>query len=428
MAARTRGMQVGRQGVTLAERRMAILTGRIVFVTLAVWTLVGGSGGGSRASADPSPSIVRYVVYSLPLTLGFAYYSTFSHRQMQIDPRGAAAFALYALLAVTAMVANSWFNFYGVRDLVIISGYLLLFVFSFRAPTSLVDVGLATLAICLVIEASSRLGTNVDILGTGGFYGFLGLSTSFGTGVFGSHGILESTLGFPLGAMFLYYMHCRKWRHALVAALFMFMAFKRISFIGVAVALGFDTVIGRVGSFRTSRIVAAVVVVGLSFAAIFSTQIFEALAGTFEFEESSADSISVGRYNIAVLLWSQLDSGQLLNWLIGFGPGSADAQVASLFVLINPHNDWLKILFDYGLIGFVGLHVVLLLTLARHRLGLMIYIYGATLMLTDNVFIYMFYHLFVAMIMCASVPRQHHVGAVHPDLVARSARSTAPAG
>ena len=63
-------MQVGRQGVTLAERRMAILTGRIVFVTLAVWTLVGGSGGGSRASADPSPSIVRYVVYSLPLTLG----------------------------------------------------------------------------------------------------------------------------------------------------------------------------------------------------------------------------------------------------------------------------------------------------------------------------------------------------------------------
>ena len=69
-------MQVGRQGVMLAERRMAILTGRIVFVTLAVWTLVGGSGGGSRASADPSPSIVRYVVYSLPLTLGVGYYST----------------------------------------------------------------------------------------------------------------------------------------------------------------------------------------------------------------------------------------------------------------------------------------------------------------------------------------------------------------
>ena len=148
---------------------------------------------------------------------------------------------------MAAMVANSWFNFYGVRDLVIISGYLLLFVFSFRAPTSLVDVGLATLTVCLIIEASSRLGPPVDILGTEGIYGFLGLSTSFGTGLFGSHGILESTLGFPLGAVFLYYMHGRKWRHALVAAIFMFMAFKRISFIGVAVALGFDTVIGRSG-------------------------------------------------------------------------------------------------------------------------------------------------------------------------------------
>jgi hypothetical protein len=421
MVARAGGIQVRRQGVTLAERRMAILTGRIVFVTLAIWTLGGGSGGGFQASVDPGPSFVRYVVYSLPLTLGFAYYATFSHRQMQIDPRGAAAFALYSLLAMTAMVANSWFNFYGVRDLVIISGYLLLFVFSFRAPASLVDVGLATLAVCLVIEASSRLGPNIDILGTDGIYGFLGLSTSFGTGLFGSHGILESTLGFPFGVVFLYYMYCRKWRHALVAAIFMFMAFKRISFLGVAVALGFDTVIGRVRSFRTSRNMAAVVVVGLSVAAILSTQIFEALAGTFEFKDSSADSISVGRYDIAVMLWNQLDSSQLLNWLIGFGPGAADAQVASHFVLINPHNDWLKIVFDYGFVGFVGLHAVLLLTLARHRLGLMIYLYSATLMLTDNVFIYMFYHLFVAMIMCASAQRQHHVGAVHPRLVARSA-------
>src|SRR5690349_851084 len=106
MVARAGGIRVGRQGVTLAERRMAILTGRIVFVTLAIWTLGGGSGGGLRASAEPAPSIVRYVVYSLPLTLGFAYYATFSHRQMQIDPRGAAAFALYSLLAMTAMVAN----------------------------------------------------------------------------------------------------------------------------------------------------------------------------------------------------------------------------------------------------------------------------------------------------------------------------------
>jgi hypothetical protein len=420
MVARAGGMQVGRQEVTLAERRMATLTGRIVFVTLALWTLGGGSGGGSQVAADPGPSTLRYVVYSLPLTLGFAYYATFSHRQMRIDPRGAMAFALYSLLVMTAMVGNSWFNFYGVRDLVIISGYLLLFVFSFRAPSSLVDVGLATLAVCLVIEVSSRLGPNIDILGTDGIYGFFGLSTSFGTGLLGSHGILESTLGFPFGAVFLYYMHCRKWRHALVAAILMFMAFKRISFVGVTVALSFDTVIGR-ARFRTSRIMAAAVVVGLSVAAIFSTQIFEALAGILEFNESSADSISVGRYDIAVMLWNQLGASQLLNWLIGFGPGAADAQVASHFVLINPHNDWLKIVFDYGFIGLVGLHAVLLLTLARHRLGLMIYLYSATLMLTDNVFIYMFYHLFIAMIMCASVQKQLHVGAAHPGLVARSA-------
>jgi O-Antigen ligase len=420
MIARSGNMQMDRRGVTFAEKQMTTVTIRIVFVTLLLWTLGGGSGGGFQALADPAGNMLKYVVYTLPLTLGLAYYATFSHDQMRIDTRGATALALYLMLAVTAMAANSWFNFYGVRDLLIIGGYLLLFACPFRAPAEIIDFGLAALAVCMVVEVSRRLGPDINILGMDGIYGFLGLSTSFGTGLFGSHGILESTLGFPFGAILLYYAHCRKWRRVVVVTLLMFMAFKRITFIGVAVALSFDSMIGHVRSFRLSRTVAIVVVVGLSVAAILSTQIFELLAGIVEFKESSADSISVGRYDIAVMLWKQLDSGQLSNWLFGFGPGAADFQVASHFILINPHNDWLKILFDYGLIGFVGMHIVLLMTFGRHRLGLMVYLYSATLMLTDNIFIYMFYHLFLAMIMCASRRKQHHGGVVRSELIASS--------
>jgi hypothetical protein len=143
-------------------------------------------------------------------------------------------------------------------------------------------------------------------------------------------------------------------------------------------------------------------VVLLSAIAIASIYLFEDVANNLELEDSSADAVSLGRYDIALMLWDRLHHSGPLNWLIGFGPGAADAIVENYTILQNPHNDWLKILFDYGAIGFVAIHSILFANLARHRLGLMIYIYTATLMVTDNVFIYMFYHAYVALIMCTA--------------------------
>ena len=64
--------------------------------------------------------------------------------------------------------------------------------------------------------------------------------------------------------------------------------------------------------------------------------------------------------------------------------------------LFGPHS----LLLDYGACGWVIIHVVFFLILAHHRLGLMIHLYTAVLMMTDIIFIYMFYYPFVAMVMC----------------------------
>jgi hypothetical protein len=53
-----------------ADQRMAAVASRIVFVTVVAWTAAGGSGGGDDAISEPS--MARYVVYSLPFTLGLA--------------------------------------------------------------------------------------------------------------------------------------------------------------------------------------------------------------------------------------------------------------------------------------------------------------------------------------------------------------------
>ena len=377
------------QAITSADRRMSAWTIGIMLVTLTVWTLSAGSA-------------LKYVIYSLPFTLGCAFYLIIDHPQLRVDPRGVVALAIYLVIALTAMTANVWYDFLAIRDSTIITGYLLLFVLWFRAPSSIADMALATLAVAMVIEAVNRTmttpqATEMSFLGSEGILGLVGLSNSYGDSLFGSRGIMESGLGFPIGLLALYYLHNKKWRRALVAGLLMFVAFKRIAFLGVALAIGFDMVSARVAP-RNGRHLALAAVLALSVTAVFSTQLFEFADDALDLEESSANSISMGRYDIAVVLWDELYNGSLEKWIIGSGPGSSDA----LVTLWNPHNDWLKILFDYGLAGFAAIHAVLFLNLARHRLGLMIYLYSATLMMTDNVFIYMFYHPFVAIMMCTA--------------------------
>jgi hypothetical protein len=397
MAIQTADTVLASRVVTRADRQMAVWTAGIVLVTLLIWTAASGSGGPAAETTEANP--LRYVIYSLPLTLGFIYYATFGGAHTRIDVRGALALVIYSTFALTAMVANSWSNFYALRDFAIVSGYLLLFVFWFHAPATIADMALSALGLCMIIEATSRIGPDVGSVGADGIYEFLGLSSPTETGFFGSHGILESTLGFPLGVVVLHYMHHRKWRHSLIAGVLLLLAFKRITFLGVALAIGLNLLLGRRVSFRTGSLLAVATVVLLSVTAIFSTDIFESVADYFDLQDSSANSVSLGRYDVAVALWDRLDSGSLLNWTLGFGPGSADALVSGDFEL-NPHNDWLKVLFDYGILGFVGVHAVLVLNLVRHRLGIMMYIYTATLMMTDNIFIYMFYFPFVAMVMC----------------------------
>lgn len=356
--------------IGLDDRLTAAWMAAIVLVTLTVWI----------AFKDGA---VKYSIYSLPVTLTAAYLVI--HRgQLRVNRPGAVSLLLYLMLATLSMVANSWYDFYAIRDVAIVGGYLALFVLWFRAPPSTADLALLALALGMLVEAATEgLGKEVDL--------------------FGSNGILESTLAFPLGAVTLYFLHARQWGRALVACLLLFLAFKRIAFLGVGLAIGFDLVISRFLRVGAARALALMGVVTLSLLALFSAQLFEWVSETLNLESTSANSISLGRYDIATRLWRHLMSSPMGVWLIGSGPGAADAVVAATNPdLNNPHNDWLKILYDYGVVGFVVLHTVLYRNLTENRLGVMLYIYGAAVMMTDNIFIYMFYHPFVLLMLCTA--------------------------
>ena len=343
----------------------------IIAVTLVVWIVFKGEAG-------------KYILYTLPLSLGGAYLYC-NNGILRWNRPAVVSLGLYLVVALTAMIVNSSYGFLAFRDLAIVGGYLFLFTLWFRAPASTADYCLMVLTAGMLIEgATDGIGESVDL--------------------FGSNGILESTLAFPIGAVLLYYLHTGQRGRTVLASILLFLAFKRIAFLGVATAVAFDFVVfSRFVPRYLVRFSAFCLVFTLSMAALFSSQIFEYVATWLDLQATNANSISLGRYEIAVKLWGGLEGRPILGWLLGTGPGAADAVVGAEFApLQNPHNDWLKVLYDYGIIGFFGIHYILFRTLGEHRLGLMLYVYSATLMMTDNIFIYMFYHPFVMLMMCAA--------------------------
>ena len=350
------------------DRSTATAMAVITLVTLAAWTAFASTP-------------VKYIIYSLPFTLAAAYLVCHGG-QARIALRGVAALGLFLPLAAGTIIINSWYDFHAIRDIAIIGGYLLLFTLWLEAPAATARLALAALITGLLVEGATE-----------------GFSGSFN--LLGSEGILESTLAFPLGVVTIYFVRMRQWTLAAVAAVALFLAFKRIAFAAVAAAVLFDVATGIV-SQRTARRLAFLAVLALSLMALFSTQLFELASSTLNLERSSADAISLGRYNIAIQVWGDMGLRPLRQWVIGSGPGSADAFVTANSHLINLHNDWLKILYDYGLLGFLVIHAVLYIYQTESRTGVALYLYSAIVMMTDNIFIYMFYHPFVFLMICTA--------------------------
>ena len=371
MAVKTRIASLD-SGVKRSDRIMAAAMSSFILVTLVVWIAL-------------KEEYAKYVLYTLPVTMT-ATYLVMNGGRVKLHRPAVTALALYVTCAVVSMVLNGWYDFLAVRDLMIICGYLLLFTLWFRCPISIVDASMFTLAVGMLVEAATEgIGEEVSL--------------------FGSEGILESTLAFPIGLVVIFYLHYRQWGRALIASVWLFLAFKRITFLAVALAVGFDILIAGFVRPGAARAMACVIVVVLSVISLFSTQIFELVAATLQIQNTSANSISLGRYEMATQLWTRLAGNPLSTWLIGSGPASADALLTAKLgspTANNPHNDWLKILFDYGIVGFVAMHVVLVRLLCEHRLGILLYLYGAVVMMTDNIFIYMFYHPFVLLLISAA--------------------------
>lgn len=122
--------------------------------------------------------------------------------------------------------------------------------------------------------------------------------------------------------------------------------------------------------------------------------VFRAAHITVPIEEFMA-----GRYKISSAIYHEMSARPILMALFGSGAGSADTitvQVTAGGVPLT-HNDWLKILVDYGSIGSIVLTIGLAAIFSTSALAAGLGLATAVLMMTDNVMIYLFYQIPVAL-------------------------------
>lgn len=350
-----------------SERHGAWCVSLIVFAVMAVWTAF-------------HETAAKYALYALPFAIP-AVYLVVERGKLGLYRSGLFALMLYLGFALGSLLYNGPTGFFTYRDLLIIGGNLLLFTIYVRPPPLVADMAMVTLGAGLLIEAiRNGVGLNINF--------------------FSGDGIVESVLAFPLGVVFLYYFHERKWVRTFIALFLLFAAFKRIALFAAFIAVFIDIGFRLLGGRGIDKYAAAAFVLVCSLVALLSDQLFSLFIDVFAPQGLDANDISVGRFQLATLLWDHVANHGSSHTVFGFGPGAADDLIDRKgHIATNPHNDWLKLFFDYGIVGFAGAHVVLFILHARNTLGLMIYIYSAVLMMTDNTLIYTFYFVFVFLMM-----------------------------
>jgi hypothetical protein len=205
----------------------------------------------------------------------------------------------------------------------------------------------------------------------------------------------------PMYAVFYYTIGARL--EFMVALVMCFVGGKRISLVAMLVGLAAVSLFQRVPALNESRnrflvlftVLVAINIVGANLPSIVEHG-YWAIRPDAHIEE-----IMLGRQEIGSTLIDVIENRSWVEWLIGSGPGCANA-LAGLITngsVTHPHNDWLKLLFDHGILGSILITTFMALIFSSSKIGAGIALANAVIMLTDNVAAYLFYQIPIVLIL-----------------------------
>ena len=202
----------------------------------------------------------------------------------------------------------------------------------------------------------------------------------------------------------LVFQEPRKWNSAkllsILLGIFIIASLSRTAMVLalLLVILRVSKVQGRTSRFRVAALGSALALIAFELVSQNSQLSDRFFGGDRAFQIGDYSISTQGRAQI----WNLLFSNLWTNWLSGHGIGSARQLITQSFVTnTEPHNDYLRFIYDSGLVGLVLLTVFLLNLifvngatpdpqLAKMPGAIISLVFFMVIMLTDNPFVYEF--------------------------------------
>lgn len=324
--------------------------------------------------------ILRYAVYFIPIVI--MLYALNTDRRFPDLNKKFIILLLYIVVLMLMPFGKASYSSLTLRDALIIISYLIIYILAPSAKLIHFKYLLySTLAIFIYLFFS--FGSRFQ-------FAFL-TSASIG----GSYDGQESFLA--LIYIFIFMQRGKK-LEALAAIALCILAGKRIAAIGSCAGLFF---ILLVYPFRDRSkiiflcVISVISVIGICFALVVETA-FNSLSSL---QGYNIEEFMAGRYAMGLALSKNLVGQEFLTWIFGSSAGAADNFIISLDLgITNAHDDWLKILYDYGLAGYLIYLSIFFLIFRKNIWTMGLGVATSVVMVTDNVLIYLFFQfpLFLA--------------------------------
>lgn len=316
--------------------------------------------------------------------------------------RPTALLILYTVIVAISFLAYGANSFF-VRDALITTLAILPFTLKFKVDSRTPYLLIASAFAC-------GLDAFID---NGGRFGELGISLGQ------SQATAETTFGLLTPLLCIYFLIARKFGVATLCAFLALMMFKRIAFAAFMVAAAAcyleyhaKSLIAR-RLWKLAIVMSIFAVCGLSVYINSAYEIMVTPYNDYVKPGTTINNFTSGRYSIYEFIWrNYLDHQSLLQLVFGNGVASSSMMMSQPSVLSFSHvsllhNDWFRILIEYGLIGLF-LVLATFSRLSHGPMAIAAIVYTTILFATDNVAMYVFYWtLFLILLRSCPVELSH---------------------
>jgi hypothetical protein len=350
---------------------------------------------------------IRYLIYMIPLIL-LAYL--FYERTPGTTVPAEASLLTYVLVGAIWLLAGVKDSFLFWNDFIIISLIILSFVPKIRVSLTQIRVVFLYSVACLVLQYAFHDDRNLRL--------FQILQSGAAEGVKSGLDNPYALLG-PIYSVFFYAIGMKI--ELFMALIMSILGGKRIGFAALLVGMVATYFFRRLAILQKRRTRFLTLLIAL--ALINVTALNLATIAGHMYSDANVEQVMNGRYVLGNEIERVMKDRSWRESITGSGPGSALALTERITEMTHPHNDWLKVNFDYGILGSTLLMIFMASIFSSFRTGPGIALATGVIMMTDNVIIYLYYWFPIVLMLAYSV--QCDVGLNQEARICHKTRLTA---